>query len=118
MKNISLLEVTAFVLVATVSSITVQANAEPKDGDKAKPVMAKVEQAQESVKADQLLAHDKLFAPLDIDSNGVISEQELSMTKNKLLKKQFSKIDSNADKGISEEELKSFLAKVDIKNNF
>ncbi|REL34388.1 hypothetical protein [Thalassotalea euphylliae] len=116
MKNISLLEVSALVFAVAVCSITVQANEDPKE--KAALDKAKAQMEEKPVKAGHMVSHDKLFAPLDIDSNGVISEQELSMSKNKLLKEQFKKIDRNEDKGISEEELKSFLAKVDVKKNF
>lgn len=122
MKNISLLEVSALVFVAIVCSITVKANEELTE----KATLAQTQpepQIKTSVEAKtasigEMIAHNKFFAPLDIDNNGVISEQELGMSKNKLFKEQFQKIDTNKDQGISEEELKSFLAKVDIKKNF
>ncbi|MFD2165063.1 hypothetical protein ACFSJY_02205 [Thalassotalea euphylliae] len=98
MKKVSLLNVSLFVVTAAVAS---SVNA----GDK-----VKVEK-----KADTVIAANELFEPLDTDKNGVISEKELGDNQNALLKKEFKKIDANADKGISEEELKQYLAKVDVK---
>ncbi|NMP30203.1 hypothetical protein HII17_01400 [Thalassotalea sp. M1531] len=102
MKKVSLLELTAFVIVAAVASTTVNAN------DAA--LKEKV------VKADEVVETNVLFTPLDTDKNGLISQQELGVN-NKLLKEQFKEIDVNADQGISEQELKNYLAKVDIKIN-
>lgn len=105
MKKVSLLELSAFVIVAAVASSAVTA------GDK----VAALEKSAKSVKASDVVEHKTLFAPLDADNNGLLTESELGTDKNALLKKQFKNIDVNADNAISEEELKAYLAKVDVK---
>lgn len=55
---------------------------------------------------------DKLtFTSLDTDKNGKLSQQEAEQGKNEWLKQSFKKIDSNADKAITEQELVDFVAK-------
>ncbi|TMM47569.1 hypothetical protein [Colwellia ponticola] len=51
------------------------------------------------------------FTSLDTDKNGKLSQQEAEQGKNEWLKQSFKKIDSNADKAITEQELVDFVAK-------
>lgn len=107
MKKISLLEVSVFVVVAAVASAAVNA------GDE----VTKLENVDSKVKAVNVVEPTSLFEPLDKDSNGLITQSELSGDKSSLLTKQFKKIDINADNAISKEELTAYLAKVDVKIN-
>ncbi|WP_448212831.1 hypothetical protein [Colwellia sp. MEBiC06753] len=122
MKNISLLKLSAFVVIGAALSSVVKADNNLADKAKAD---AKANVAVEkssvarsaNVKADEVVAHTELFEPLDADKNGVITEVELGSANNELLKKEFKKIDVNADNGISQQELKDYLAKVELKTN-
>lgn len=107
MKKFRLLEVSAFVVVAAVASAAVNADDN----------VVKLEKKAMSVKADKVVEAKTLFEPLDADKNGLLTENELGTEKNTLLKKQFKKIDKNADNAISQEELSAYLAKVEVKNN-
>ena len=111
MKNVSLMKLSAFVVMAAAASVSVNAESRVSDANST-PVVTEAKAV--TTKAVDLVSPDALFAPLDVDKNGLITEQELGGTQSELLKEQFRKIDVNNDKGISEKELKDFLAKVAV----
>lgn len=115
MNNVSLLKLSGLVVAAAFASCTVGAVEKLDDVATAKVDAAKVNVQTQAVKASDVVDGKVLFAPLDKDQNGVISAEELDTAKNELLQKEFDKIDANKDKGISEEELNLYLAKVEIK---
>jgi len=95
MKKLSLTKTTAFVAAAITASFIVSAN----------------EKLPEIVVAEkQVNAIDtKAFAVLDTDSNGLLSKEEVKVSKNSMLASSFSKIDTNADASLSPEELSTFV---------
>lgn len=109
MNNVSLLKLSGLVIAAAFASCTVGA-VEKVDAEK-------VSIEKVAVTVNEVVDSKVLFAPLDQDKNGVISAEELDTAKNELLQKEFKNIDANQDKGISEEELNAYLAKVQIKQS-
>ncbi len=101
MKNISLVKVTFMVVVAALASSFVSADED---------VNKTLEQAQE-ILAPQI-EFSELIEKLDSDKNGMLSEEEVSVTQSKLLQEEFKKMDNNKDKQIDEAEYNSYLAEV------
>lgn len=99
MKNMSLTKLSAVVIIGAFMSSLVNANDDLNSNTKA---------------VNKMVDEKSIFQPIDKDKNGLISEKELSASQQKLLQKDFAKIDVNADNGISEVELKNYLAKVKV----
>ena len=91
---ISLKKVSLFVFTTSIAAFYVSAE------DKATVPSKTVEVA--SVEFSQLLAK------FDKDNNGLLSKAEVAVSKDELLIKRFDSIDTNADAGLNEEELKTF----------
>jgi len=116
MKNISLMKLTGVVMLTALASTAMNASATADEVSKNELKLAATD-AKETISAQKVIAHDELFKPLDTDKNGLISQEELGGTDSTLLKKEFAKIDTNADQGISKQELKAYLEKVEVKVN-
>jgi len=105
MKNVSLLKVTFMVVVAALASNLVNADDDvQKTIEHAKPII--VPQIQFS----------ELIEELDSDKNGMLSEEEVSVTQSKVLQEEFKKMDTNEDSQIDEAEYNSYLAEVKDKS--
>ena len=108
MKNISLFKVTAIVITAALASNFV--SAEDKITDL-------VEQSQsDMVKVEKQVSFTTLIEHLDGDQNGMLSQDEVAVSQNKLLQEYFSNIDVNQDQQIDEAEFNSYLAEVKDKS--
>lgn len=111
MNNISLTQVSTFVVAVSMGSFFVSAD------DDIVQASAKSSVAQETMVAtkDAVKAvgeSDKFtFTSLDVDKNGKLSQQEVIAGKNKWLADSFKKIDGNADESLTEQELVDFVAK-------
>ncbi len=116
MDSISLTQVTAFVVAVSMASFLVNADDDLAYTNEDNTVVnaensanaEAIKKAIEEVKAP----NDKFtFTSLDIDKNGMLSRQEVVDGKNEWLVKSFTKIDSNADESLTEQELVDFVAK-------
>ena len=115
MRNVSLMKLTGVVMLAALASTAMNASA-MNDEATLEKVSTKVATTT-VVSAKDVVDHGALFQPLDADKDGLISMAELGDTDSALLKQEFTKIDTNADNGISEQELKTYLEKVEVKVN-
>jgi hypothetical protein len=116
MDSISLTQVTAFVVAVSMASFLVNADDDLAYTNEDNTVVnaensanaEAIKKAIEEVKEP----NDKFtFTSLDIDKNGMLSRQEVVDGKNEWLVKSFTKIDSNADESLTEQELVDFVAK-------
>lgn len=116
MDNISLTQVTAFVVAVSMASFLVNADDDLAYTNEDNTVVnaensanaEAIKKAIEEVKEP----NDKFtFTSLDIDKNGMLSRQEVIDGKNEWLVKSFTKIDSNSDESLTEQELVDFVAK-------
>jgi hypothetical protein len=116
MDSISLTQVTAFVVAVSMASFLVNADDDLAYTNEDNTVVnaensanaEAIKKAIEEVKEP----NDKFtFTSLDIDKNGMLSRQEVVEGKNEWLVKSFTKIDSNADESLTEQELVDFVAK-------
>ena len=105
MKNVSLLKVTFMVVVAALASSLVNAD----------DAVEKVVEQKQPILVPQI-QFSELIEKLDSDKNGMLSEEEVSVTKSKLLQDEFKKMDSNQDNQIDEAEYNSYLAEVKDKS--
>lgn len=115
MNNISLTQVTAFVVAVSLASFFVNADdalADTNEGSN--PVHSETSVITEIVEVvieEEQASNDKFtFTSLDIDKNGKLSQQEVIAGKNDWLVKSFKQIDGNADKSLTEQELVNFVA--------
>ncbi len=102
----SLKKVTAVVAIITAGALMTNANANDANALTSK---AKAEMGQTKSHAGKFNALVKRF---DKDNNGLLSKEELKASNKTSLVDAFDKIDTNADSGISEEELAQYLASV------
>lgn len=116
MDSISLTQVTAFVVAVSMASFLVNADDDLAYTNEDNTVVnaentanaEAIKKAIEEVKEP----NDKFtFTSLDMDKNGMLSRQEVVDGKNEWLVKSFTKIDSNADESLTEQELVDFVAK-------
>ena len=116
MDSISLTQVTAFVVAVSMASFLVNADDDLAYTNEDNTVVnaensanaEAIKKAIEEVKEP----NDKFtFTSLDMDKNGMLSRQEVVEGKNEWLVKSFTKIDSNADESLTEQELVDFVAK-------
>jgi Ca2+-binding EF-hand superfamily protein len=116
MDSISLTQVTAFVVAVSMASFLVNADDDLAYTNEDNTVVnaensanaEAIKKAIEEVKEP----NDKFtFTSLDIDKNGMLSRQEVIDGKNEWLVKSFTKIDSNSDESLTEQELVDFVAK-------
>ncbi|GLX79236.1 hypothetical protein tinsulaeT_25760 [Thalassotalea insulae] len=100
MEAISIKKVTAVVAISIIGALAVDASA-----NEAKVVPVKAETL-----TSQVGEFSALIKQFDKDSNGLLSEEELKSSKKSALVSAFTKIDKNADLGVSEEEFNQYLA--------
>jgi Ca2+-binding EF-hand superfamily protein len=99
MNNVSLTKVTVAVVFAALASNFVMANGDVKAlSAKATPV--KTEQ----------VSFSQLINKLDSDKNGLLSQAEVLASESKLLLTEFTKMDTDGDSQISEEEFNQYIA--------
>ena len=96
MKTINLGQLSSFVVIMLAASFFVSAT----EKEAAKPVQA--------VPA----INDVAFNTLDLDKNGMLSQQEIIASNNEVLVKSFPKIDQNADLSLSKQELADFVIQI------
>lgn len=118
MNSNSLMHISVFVVIVSMASFFVIAD----DALTNKSEQNTLVYAETSVKTvivetpAATESSDKFtFTSLDTDKNGKLSQQEVHQGKNGWLKQSFNKIDSNADKAITEQELVDFVAKKAVK---
>jgi|TARA_R100001377_G_scaffold31072_1_gene16956 Ca2+-binding EF-hand superfamily protein len=116
MDSISLTQVTAFVVAVSMASFLVNADDDLAYTNEDNTVV----NAENSANADAIKKaieevkepNDKFtFTSLDMDKNGMLSRQEVVDGKNEWLVESFTKIDSNTDESLTEQELVDFVAK-------
>ncbi len=116
MDSISLTQVTAFVVAVSMASFLVNADDDLAYANEDNTVV----NAENSANADAIKKaieevkepNDKFtFTSLDMDKNGMLSRQEVVDGKNEWLVESFTKIDSNTDESLTEQELVDFVAK-------
>jgi Ca2+-binding EF-hand superfamily protein len=116
MNSINLTQVTAFVVAVSMASFLVSADDDLAYTNEDNTVVnaensanaESIKKAIEEVKEP----NDKFtFTSLDMDKNGMLSRQEVVDGKNEWLVESFTKIDSNADESLTEQELVDFVAK-------
>ncbi len=116
MDSISLTQVTAFVVAVSMASFLVNADDDLAYTNEDNIVV----NAENSANADAIKKaieevkepNDKFtFTSLDMDKNGMLSRQEVVDGKNEWLVESFTKIDSNTDESLTEQELVDFVAK-------
>jgi Ca2+-binding EF-hand superfamily protein len=109
MKNVSLTKVTAVVVFAAFASNFVMANGDVKTlSAKAVPVKAASAKVV-SIKTEQI-SFSQLINELDSDKNGLLSQAEVLASESKLLLTEFTKMDTDGDSQISEEEFNQYIA--------
>lgn len=91
---ISLKSVSLFVVTSSIAAFYVSANEQAND------VVKTIETTQ--------VEFSELLAKFDKDNNGLLSKAEVAVSKDELLIKRFDSIDTNADAGLNEQELKAF----------
>ncbi len=99
MEAMSLKKVAAIVVISTIGTCAVAANE------------AKVTPAKSEALTTQVAEFSALVKQFDKDSNGLLSEEELKASKFAALVKDFAKVDTNADLGVSEQEFNQYLAR-------
>ena len=105
MKNISLFNVTAIVIIIAFASSFVSAEDKVNKGiEKTQSDVAEV------VEVAKQLNFPALIETLDTDKNGILSQAEVSADQNQLLQEEFTKIDVNQDKQIDEAEFNNYVA--------
>jgi hypothetical protein len=115
MNNISLTQVTAFVVAVSLASFFVNADDALADTNEGSTLVhsetSVITEIVEVVIEEEQASNDKVtFTSLDIDKNGKLSQQEVIAGKNDWLVKSFKQIDGNADKSLTEQELVNFVA--------
>ena len=115
MNNISLTQVTAFVVAVSLASFFVNADDALADTNEGSTLVhsetSVITEIVEVVIEEEQASNDKFtFTSLDIDKNGKLSQQEVITGKNDWLVKSFKQIDGNADKSLTEQELVNFVA--------
>ncbi|OUR80920.1 hypothetical protein A9Q75_09660 [Colwellia psychrerythraea] len=116
MDSISLTQVTAFVVAVSMASFLVNADDDLAYTNEDNTVVnaensANAEAIQKAIEAVKEPNDKFTFTSLDTDKNGMLSRQEVVDGKNEWLVKSFTKIDSNADESLTEQELVDFVAK-------
>jgi Ca2+-binding EF-hand superfamily protein len=109
MNSISLTQVTLFVVAVSMASFFVNAN--EASGHSTKTAHTEFLASPEAAEKTKELTDKFTFTSLDNDKNGKLSQQEVLSGKNEWLVRSFKKIDSNADKALTEQELVDFVAK-------
>ena len=109
MKNVSLMKITAMVVVVTVALASNFVNAE----DKVNKTIAKAQ--SDVAELAKQLKFSSLIEKLDSDKNGMLSQTEVSTNQSQLLHDEFNKMDVNQDKQIDEAEFNSYFAEVKAK---
>lgn len=100
MKNINLSKITLGVAFAAFTTFIVSANEIlPKES----------EVATESETSLTSQTFSQLLSQFDTDSNGSLSESELSTSGNEALKIAFKSLDENEDENISEDEFSTYV---------
>jgi len=113
MDSISLTQVTAFVVAVSMASFLVNADDDLAYTNEDNTVVnaANAEAIQKAIEVVKEPNDKFTFTSLDTDKNGMLSRQEVVDGKNEWLVKSFTKIDSNADESLTEQELVDFVAK-------
>ena len=116
MDSISLTQVTAFVVAVSMASFLVNADDDLAYTNEDNTVVhaensANAEAIKKAIEEVKEPSDKFTFTSLDIDKNGMLSRQEVVDGKNEWLVKSFTKIDSNADESLTEQELVDFVAK-------
>jgi len=114
MNNISLTQVTAFVVAVSLASFFVNADDALADTNEGSNLVhsetSVITEIVEVVIEEEQASNDKFtFTSLDTDKNGKLSQQEVIAGKNGWLVKSFKQIDGNADKSLTEQELVNFV---------
>lgn len=110
MKNISLTQLSVFIVIVYLASFFVSAE---QDSTKRLDYseVAKIENSTPN-KASEESSGRFTFSSLDLDQNGKLSQKEVSNGRNNWLGKSFIDIDANADMSLTEQELVDYAAKV------
>jgi hypothetical protein len=112
MNSISLTQVTVFVVAVSMASFFVSADDAQAHTGEDNTVVHSENSASSEIIEEVIVTNDKFtFTSLDTDKNGKLSQQEVVAGNNEWLVKSFTKIDSNADKSLTEQELVDFVAK-------
>jgi len=115
MNNISLTQVTAFVIAVSMASFFVNddahAHAHARSAESNSTVDVEIATNPTATEQESVLNDKFTFTSLDTDKDGKLNHQEVLAGKNEWLVKSFKKIDSNADELITEQELVDFVAK-------
>ena len=116
MDSTSLTQVTAFVVAVSMASFLVNADDDLAYTNEDNTVVnaensANAEAIQKAIEVVKEPNDKFTFTSLDTDKNGMLSRQEVVDGKNEWLVKSFTKIDSNADESLTEQELVDFVAK-------
>lgn len=110
MNNSNIVKMTLGLAFAAIATFVVNANDITPNVNNAAPALAEVSKAEmqnkfvESTASIQKQDFSKLLSEFDKDSNGSLSEEELSNGDNDALKIAFKNIDSNEDGQISSSE--------------
>jgi hypothetical protein len=113
MKNISLMKVTAMVVVVTVALASSFVNAEDKLSKAVEKVDKVIEQSQSDLaELAKELKFSTLLENLDSDKNGMLNQAEVSSNQSQLLHKEFTKMDVNQDNEIDEAEYNTYLSDI------
>lgn len=107
MKNVSLTRVTAVVVFAAFASNFVMANEETKTVAVKAVSVKSTPATKEQVPQ---ISFTQLIVKLDSDKNGLLSQSEVLASESKLLLTEFTKMDTDGDSQISEEEFNQYLA--------
>jgi len=112
MNNISLTQLTAFVIAVCLASFFVNAGENLVQTAEENTVVYVDELANPEVTQEIEYIEETndmfTFTSLDSDQNGKLNKQEVVAGKNDWLAKAFNDIDSNSDKSITEQELVDF----------
>ncbi|MEI6894429.1 MAG: hypothetical protein V5789_07315 [Colwellia sp.] len=114
MNNISLRQVTAFVIFVCLASFFVNAddaltnNMDASNTDKSAEIHKENTISSDDVQTEEESNDRFTFTSLDLDQNGKLNQQEVVAGKNEWLVRSFNQIDVNADELLTEQELVDF----------